>query len=265
MYRFSDDVGLRPLLRGAAFRRLLLGLLAVDLVFIGLHVAHVWSEWQAATGGLVADRGFSLEQEGGAGEAWEAVKTVLCVAGLMLVARRTAQPVYAAVAFGFTLALLDNVFELHESGGAWLAEGLQAAAWAFEAAPQALGELAVFALEGLLIGAALLIGFRRSARGHWPAAAVAVAMLGLLAALGVGLDLLHAALGGLRRAMDRGLGFIEDGGELLTLSFAAAFALALSRRLAAPREQPAGSRSLAGQPGGGGAPAAASPPSAPSP
>jgi hypothetical protein len=241
VYRFHDDVGVGAVLRQAAFRAALLVLLAVDLVFLGLHVAHVWGEWREVET-LFSDRRFSIEHEGGLGEGWEAVKTVLCVLALLDVARRTGQRAYAAAAFGFTVALIDNVFELHETGGTWLAAGLQDTARAFEAAPQALGEVAIFASLGLLIAAVLWLGFRRTARGHWPAAAVAAALLAALAAVGVGLDLLHAAVGGLRRAVDRGFGFMEDGGELLILSLAAAYAIGLRRHLATqPRAIRAGS------------------------
>ena len=60
-----------------------------------------------------------------------------------------------------------------------------------------------------------------------------VALLAALGAVGVGLDLVHAALGGIRRALDRLFGTAEDGGELLLLSLACAFAVALRQQLAA--------------------------------
>lgn len=234
LYPLHDDVGVGAILRQPGFRAALLVLLAVDLVFAGLHVAHVWSEWREVET-YFSDHRFSLEQEGGLSEGWEALKSVLCVLALLDVARRTGQPAYAAVAFGFCVALLDNVLELHETGGTWLAARLQGSERLFEAAPQAFGEVGIFGLLGVAIAAALFLGFRRTARGHWPAAAVAVALLAALAAIGVGLDLLHAAVGGLRRAIDRGFGFMEDGGELLTLSLAAAYAIGLRRHVAAPR------------------------------
>jgi hypothetical protein len=147
--RFQDAVGLRALLRRPALRVTLLALLTVDLLLIGLHAAHVWAEWQRLDL-RVADLRFSLETEGGPSGHWETAKTALCVLALADCGRCAGQPVYAALALAF----------------------------------------------------------------------------------GIALDLLHAAIGGLRRAVDRGIGTVEDGGELLLLSFAAAFAVGLSRRLA---------------------------------
>jgi hypothetical protein len=228
MVRVPDGVGLRAVARQPLLRTTLLALLAVDLVFISLHFAQLWAEWSDTQGPFSGER-YSLENEGGPSETWEAAKTILCVLALADVGRRTRQPVYAAVAFGFTAALLDNVLQLHERGGEWLASGLQGAARLFEAAPQAIGELGIFLAQGVLIAGVLLMGFRRSDRGHWAAGAVGVALLLALAAVGIGLDLVHAALGGLRRLMDRGLGTLEDGGELLVLSVTAAYAVGLSR------------------------------------
>jgi hypothetical protein len=175
--RYEDAIGLGALLRMPVLYGTLGLLLALDLLFLGLHATHVVAEWQG--GGRFADRRWSVETEGGAAELWEVGKTGLCVAALADAARRAGQPVYAALAFGFGLALVDTLFALHERGGAWLAGGLVEAGRLFEAAPQALGETLVFALDALLIGAALWAGCRRSARRHWPLAAAMALLMAL--------------------------------------------------------------------------------------
>ncbi|MGG5807806.1 hypothetical protein [Falsiroseomonas sp. CW058] len=223
---------LGPVLASRAMAWTLGGLLALDLVFLGLHVAHVAAEWRGQ--GPFAGRAFSIEAEGGHAESYEALKTAACVVALGLCARRSGAPVYGALAFVFAAALADNALMLHERAGSLLAPALMPAAGLFQAAPQAFGELGFFAVLGGLALLLLAAGFRRSAAPHRRAGAGFVVLLALLAGFGVALDLLHAALGGQRRAFDRVLGTVEDGGELVVLSAACALAVALARRLAWP-------------------------------
>lgn len=230
MLRWTDGVGIRALLRQPRLRVALAVPLAVDLCLLALHGAHLWSIGQRPDSSLTALR-FNLEWDGGYGERWEVLKGVLCAVALLHTARRSGQPLYAALAFGFGLATLDNLAELHEQGGAWIA-GVPGGVPGVSGIRQAVGELAVFAMEGLLIGVALLVGFRRSDRTHWPAGAVGVLLLAGLAVFGIGVDLLHAVVAWGRWSVNVLVGTIEDGGELVLLSFAAAYALGLGRQVA---------------------------------
>ena len=221
----ESRLGLRALVRSRGTLGVLLAMLAVDAGFLGLHAAHVLAEWRGAVppGGA----SFSIEMEGGPSEIYEAAKAGSCVVALVICARRAAAPLYAALAAAFALAMADNVLGLHESSGEALAPALAAAGALFEAAPQALGELAFFSMAGMSILAVLRAGFRHSRGVH---RRLGIAFLLLLAALGafaVGLDLLHAAVGGERRAVDRLFGAVEDGGELVVLSLAAALSTGL--------------------------------------
>lgn len=222
---------LRPALHSRVMVVTLGALVAIDVVFLGLHLAHVAAEWRG--GGALAGRAFSIETEGGASEIYEFAKASICVGGLWLCAVRTAQPVYAALSGAFGLALLDNALMLHERTGGLLAPALVSATAWFQAAPQALGELCFFAVAGGAILVLLAIGFRRSLRPHRRAGAAFVMLLMMLGGFGVALDMFHAMVGGQRRAVDRIFGAIEDGGELMVLSVAAALAVALQARLAA--------------------------------
>ena len=220
------------LVRTVPFRRVLAFVLLVDAAFVVLHVAHVWTEWREL-GGLLADERFSIENEGGPSEVWEGAMTALCVFFLANAWRRTGAPVYGALTAAFVVLGADNLLALHEHWGVWARPLFAGTAAMFEAGPQAFGELSFYAVAGLGILGVLFAGFRASAPAHRRMGLIFVALLAALGAVGVGLDLVHAALGGIRRALDRLFGTAEDGGELLLLSLACAFAVALRQQPAA--------------------------------
>jgi hypothetical protein len=225
------------LTRTAWFRRTLAVVLLVDAAFVILHVAHVWTEWRGF-GGLFAAQRFSLEHEGGPSESWEGAMTALCVICLADAWRRTGAPADAALSAIFLLLGADNFLALHERWGDWASPLFARAAAMFEAAPQAFGELSFYVLAGSAILLLLAASFRRSGAAHRPVILLFVALLLSLGAVGAGVDLVHAALGGIRRAVDRLFGIAEDGGELLLLSLACAFAVALRQQLAAAEARP---------------------------
>jgi hypothetical protein len=221
------ELPLRALIRS----RLLLGVLAllllVDAGFLAAHAGQVIAEWR----GLIAPGAarFSIEAEGGPSEIYEGAKAGVCVLALVIVAWRESQPVYAALAAAFALALADNALALHERWGAAVAQLLPLG----RGAAQAGGEITFFLAAGLLMLAALTLGFTRSAPPH---RRMGLPFVGLLLALGgfaVVVDLVHAAVAGQRRAFDRLFGLVEDGGEMVVLSLACALAIALLAALRA--------------------------------
>lgn len=220
------------MLREPAARRVLGALLLGDLVLLGMHTLQIVAQWRHAPLGDAIGV-FRLETETGPGEIWEAAKTLICVVALGDAARRSRQPVHLALAFAFLVVLLDNLLKLHEAIGAALARAVAGVGGVPAAALAPLGELAAFLGEGSVIGAALVLGFAASDRRHWRAAGVAVLLLLALAVFGVGVDLLHALVKRQRWAVEIALGTLEDGGEMLLLSPAAAYAIGLARRLPA--------------------------------
>jgi hypothetical protein len=219
------QLGLRSLLRSRATVVGLLAMVSVDLGFLAVHAAHVLAEWRGEV--LPGQAIFSVETEGGPSEVYESVKAMCCVIALAVCAWRAAAPVYTALAAAFAFALADNMLGLHEAWGEALAPGLAGAARLFESAPQALGELSFFLLAAVAILATLRSGFRRSRGVHRRLGAAFLLLLVALGAFAVGLDLLHAALGGGRRAVDRLFGAAEDGRELVVLSLAASLSTGL--------------------------------------
>ncbi len=221
---------LRPVLSSRPMLAALALFLALDLGVLLIHAAHVLAEYQGLSV-WVADPRFSIENDEGYGERYEYVKTACCVLALGGCWAATRQPLYVALAAIFTFVLMDNALQIHESVGHRAAAHLGAGEAVFEGAAQALGEVAVFAAAGLAALALFALAFRRSGLRHRRLGLAFLLLLLGLGGFGIGVDLLHAALSGSRR-LDRLFGFIEDGGELVILSLAAALAIALRARLA---------------------------------
>jgi hypothetical protein len=194
---------------------LLLLLIAADLAFIVLHVVYVETS-------LLRGRPFSLEADNGLPEAFQYVKqfwVALCM-GLMF--RRVREVVYIGWTIVFTFLLLDDAFQFHEHMGKWLGEQY-ALPVAFGLRPDDIGEL-LFA--GFIGGVTtVLIGF-----GYWRGGADArivsrdmVIMVIALAALGVGVDVLHVISYFKAPLLAQFLLILEDGGEMLVVSAMVAY------------------------------------------
>ncbi|MBC7799470.1 MAG: hypothetical protein H7Z10_02510, partial [Gemmatimonadaceae bacterium] len=160
---------------------------------------------------FLADDRFSIERDRGLSEVYEYLKTVFCVVGLAACYKMTSQPVYAALSSIFVWVLLDNAFGLHEYLGAMAAGSFDTAHRLFASAPQAFGEVTVFAGLGLIIAVTMSTAYRRSGPEHRALAGVCLGTIVVLAGFGVGVDMLHAMVAGWAW-FDRAVGTIEDGG-----------------------------------------------------
>ena len=189
---------------------LLLLLVAADLAFIVLHVLYVETS-------LLRGRPFSLEADNGLPEAFQYVKqfwVALCMAAMF---RRVRQTVYIGWTVVFTFLLLDDAFQFHEHIGKWLGEQYSLPV-AFGLRPDDIGELLFAGLIGGIT--TLLIGF-----GYWRGNSDArivsrdmILMMIVLAALGVGVDILHVITYFKAPLLAQFLLILEDGGEMLVVS-----------------------------------------------
>lgn len=224
--------------------RLVLGVLVVlmglDAVFIGIHVYRGVLKDGGAALGLLADSRFSLLKDRGYAEIFNYLKAMAAVALLVAVSLRRRQPIYVALAAILAAALIDDSMQVHEAGGYVLLD------WVGRDTPlgihvRDLGELATWALLGIAALVALIAGWRRSPDDDNRVALLFIGCLALLAAFGIGVDLLHALAP--TRALDGVFGTLEDGGELLVWSLTTAVALVVFRhgdRFAiVPRRRPA--------------------------
>ena len=192
----------------------LLPLLAIDLVFIGGHLLRWGEAWR-------------LDLDGGWGERWGYVKEAAIAVALLVVYRRSRQPIYAAWAAVFAYVLADDALMLHERGGKALARlfdfqpmfGLRFNDW---------GELLVSAVAGSLLLAVSWLAFQRSdATARWDSK-ILLGLFVVLVFFGVVVDMAHIALAS--AGFHVRMLVLEDGGELLALSLTAAYAFHLMRQ-----------------------------------
>jgi len=205
-------------------------LLVADLVLIAASLEAQRRGWSDGR-----YRQWLLRAEGGWPEQFGYAKQAGCAALLLLVWRRTGHGVFAAWAAVFAYALADDRLQIHERVGGFLARRLPLPQEVAGLREQDLGELAVWGLVGVVLLVVVAALHRRSPE-HVRATSrgVAVVVAGY-AFFGVVVDQFHTlTLGG---PLDRGLGVLEDGGELVLLSVAVWYAGALL--VAARRTGPA--------------------------
>jgi hypothetical protein len=201
-------------------RPFLVLLLTTDLLFILLHLLHVYSPY-------FKDLAFNLEVDRGFPEIYQYVKEFWVIVLCGWLALRVAKP-YVVWSLLFLWLLADDAFYLHERVGNYFT--LFHGHLAIPAlGPAATGELVWFGLMGAfflpLIAAAYLWGdtaFREVTRNF-------VLLLLLVAAFGVVGDALTVLI--TRTTLPIGVmqlaGMIEDAGELVAISLFCGYAFTL--------------------------------------
>ena len=173
---------------------------------------------------------FMVTHDWSYGEMFNYLKWMALIALCLLAWGRTRSSLYAGFAAAFAVLLFDDMLQLHERFGSAVVVrfDLNSAPWG--CAPKNFGELFVWGILGIVVLAALVIGFafaRRQDRG------VGMALLATLAGLvlcGVVLDMIAVAASGLLGAGPAktltvwGLHLLEDGGEMIFASLAVAVA-----------------------------------------
>jgi hypothetical protein len=180
-------------------------------------------------------RQWLLRVENGWPEQFAYAKQATSAALLFLLWRRTRSGVFAAWAAVFACVLVDDRLQVHERVGRILARQLPLPQEVAGLREQDLGELAVWGLAGVVPLVVVAVLHRRSSEHvRADSRGMAVVVAGY-AFFGVVVDQFHTlTLGG---PLDRGLGVLEDGGELVLLSVAVWYAAALL--VAARRTGPA--------------------------
>jgi hypothetical protein len=182
---------------------LLLLFATADLFFVGLHTGFEL--------GFTKDPVFSLEGDRTGGEFWQYVKEYWIVMVMVLLFRRTGQPMYAAWGAVFAYILADDALQIHEKMGVKIA--------------QALGLPTFGNMEGWAIGQILFAGgcavvllilmallYQTASENARRMTLTLLLGLFLVAVFGVGCDALHALV-----PVDA-LIVVEEGGELLIMS-----------------------------------------------
>jgi hypothetical protein len=196
-------------------------LVCIDLIFIAIHVAKPYID-------ALRPHYFSLEADRGISEYYQYVKQGAVVVAMLWGWRRTASPSFFVWSLFFAFLLYDDSSALHEQVGETLG-----AAWALPASfglrPQDVGEI-LFALAVGIVTLVVLAVANARERGVAlvPTVNILLLLLAALAVCGVLVDAIHvvAYFSGSRLAWVWTI--IEDGGELVVMSFIVAYAWQLA-------------------------------------
>ena len=211
-----------------AARLFLVLLLTGDLVYLVMHVGHLTLP---AFGG----KHYSLETDRGLSEFYQYMKLLwlaLCLAASFVQRRHWALLCWSGF---FGVLLLDDALQFHERGGFWLGRQLGLPA-VFGLRPDDFGELVVAAGIGGALATGLMLTLWRETGPVWRVSRELLVLTGLLAVFGVGVDAIHVIAYFRAPAFSTALAFLEDGGELLIISAATAYALWIALQGRQPSE-----------------------------
>ncbi|HEX5538211.1 MAG TPA: hypothetical protein VFX01_00355 [Methylophilaceae bacterium] len=202
-------------------------LLATDLVYIGLHLAHVYTPYLPRSL-------YSVEQDKGYAEFFEYTKEFWIIILLTLLFIKEATLTNFSWLMVFVYVLFDDSLQIHENFGALVSSALAFAA-ELGLRAQDWGELFVTGLMGILLLTPVAIGYMRAdarARTHTIMLSL---LLGMLVFFGVFVDMMHSFFDA-----NAVLGLIEDGGEMVSVSAILAYVYQHSfSTMALPRTAPA--------------------------
>lgn len=195
-----------------------LGLIIHGVLLVGLKYENPIARWLWALGMLQLDRDRSLFEFFEYG--------LLCVAAFAMWRAGTAHQssLLRMIAVIYLYLLADNAFRIHETAGKLLP---------FE---KSYGELVFFAGTAVVILGLLVFGFIADRGRLTVITLVNGAGFALLAVFAVATDFAHAQFASVSRTIDYGFAFIEDGGEMLTITLIALYSLTILMRMSPASE-----------------------------
>lgn len=213
-------LGKEPFKESSASAFLLI-LLVADCAFIFVHLLGQMTP-------IMNDPLYSLEKDRGYAEFFQYVKGLWIVVLLLSVCARTRAAGYIAWIMLFGYMLCDDALQVHEGRGKDIAASLGFAPLLGLRA-QDLGELFVSAMAGALFFPVLAWSYGRGSDAFKQATKHLLLLLFVVAFFGIVVDMLHVALATGRTA-DLLLGTVEDGGEMLAMSFVTWYVFLLNVR-----------------------------------
>lgn len=221
---FAKKTTARACIKALNYRRtsiLLKLLLCGDLAFFILHFVF------ALIPGLDNPM-FSVEHDKGYPELYQYVKYVWIIVFLVYLALKNRSLQYVSWALVFTYALADDSFQIHENVGGLVAKNLHFAP-PFGLRLQDFGELAVSATAGVILLPLLVWAYKSGSQMFRKVFQDMSLLMLALAFFGVVVDMVHSATH-LGRKVELILGFVEDGGEMLVVSFILWYVFLLKER-----------------------------------
>jgi hypothetical protein len=199
----------------------LLLLLVADLAFIFLHFLLLMT--------ILNDPLYGLERDRGYPEFYQYVKEFWIIVLLLSICVRTGAVGYIAWVMLFGYLLCDDALQVHERFGRYIATrlyfvpllGLRA---------RDFGELAVSAMSGALLLTLLAWFYVRGSDTFKQSTKHLLLLLLTVAFFGIFVDMLHVALKVMGRKVNLLLGVVEDGGEMIAMSFVVWYVFLLNAR-----------------------------------
>lgn len=203
--------------RNHAFRWLLLPMLVIAAGLVALHISMAY---------LIADSGFtfwhkaSLERDRGYAERYEYALMSLTIAALLVEYWRRRAPVHLAIATIIGVLIWDNMWLWHERAGTTLLK-LGVVSW------EDWGQLIYYLLFGMVAGSATALALRFSKPDDGARAVAVLLMILPIAAFGIAVDLIHAALKAEPMLNELFL-IVEEAGEMAMICIMTAVAATLA-------------------------------------
>jgi hypothetical protein len=195
-------------------------LLIADLFFIVMHVFHLTPFMKAALP-ILRENAFSVSTDLGIGEGFQYIQELWIVLALVTVAAQKRNWAYSGWVVLFVFLLLDDMLRIHESLGELstniLARLITIPDSFSNLRLQDLGELAVAGALGLIFLSTISIPYFRGDLDTKKVFNALFLFLGIFVFFGVGLDFIDRLFNA--RIIRESLKLLEDGGEMLVMSF----------------------------------------------
>ena len=177
------------------------------MIFILLHILFKFK--------ILSNPLFSIEMDRGFSEYFQYVKEITIAIFLLLAFKHQRQLAYLSWSFLFLYLFIDDSFSVHEDLGKYLVNTFNLPSPGFNLRPQDLGEIIVTLFFASFLLSFIFYSYLHANIDLKITSKFLTIMLCIVAFFGVFIDLLHVA-------MPFGTsiwGLIEDGGEMITISF----------------------------------------------
>jgi hypothetical protein len=199
--------------------KLLVLLILTDLALFGLHLVYVYTDF-------FENYLFHVGQHRGYPEFFQYIKELWIAVLFFFLAVRKRKLLYFLYSLLFVFILFDDSFEFHERVGGILAEIFQIQSL-MGLRPQDFGELIVYAFFGILFFVPIAIVHFMSDRETQTVGKYLYYLLILLILAGVAFDMIDIMVD--NPILSPLLSFIEDGGEMVVMTFITWYAYRLNQ------------------------------------
>jgi hypothetical protein len=207
-------------------RGLLLVLLAIDFTLIVLYGVHSVHLDGALAEAIARDDGFKIHKDRGYAELFEYAKLFVSSLGLGWLAWRERQLIYSIGSLLLSFLLFDNALRWHEDVGMWGGDAFHLVGAMRGLSGEVVQAVYWGIIGGLFVLAGLMAGRRADGKARYRARQIAWGVGGL-ALFGIAFDMIHSVVSMVQqsRVINGLFAIIEDGGELIVLSWICAVVL----------------------------------------